>query len=427
MSLSLIVIILTILPIALGLLLGILRGSRRSILRIVLIAVCVAVAFLCSGALTDTLCGIDVGDGKTLDQAIAGMLGEQFSGAQDVLLAIAKSIINVISFLAIFTVTQFLTWIIVFPIFKIFIKKGEKPHRIIGGAVGAVQGVVVALVLCIMLNGLFFNVGKIAASADAMTGGDKPAQTAMIVANAEGESGSGDPSSDNSMKDVLKMFTEYGDSGVSSMYNAIGGGIFNMVAKTTINEKEYTLEGQINAFKAVADMYSSITPYLTEGNEKAIDFSAGIVECADSIKDLCDELDKINNGLSDESKDTINTLIATVASGSGVDINLSSVDFKQVDFKKEGQVISDLASYAQKENFTQTDAEKIVADVFESDVIIAVLETNDKLDLKIPEDKKDLAETEIKKLEEQGKDAAKIASLKNIFGITDASDEQPQA
>lgn len=429
MSLDLIMIVMTILPIVVGLLLGMLRGTRRSILRIILIIACVALAFFAKDAVSGAIVNVEI-NGTPMDQYIAQTLGEQFSGAQDILIAIAKCLINVFAFISVFLGLQFLTWIIVYPICKIFVKKGEKPRRLIGGAIGAVQGVVVALVLCIMFNGLFVNVGKITQATSSLGG----VNASAVVASAEelgdgsGEGGQGGDFGFGGLEDMQQMFKDYNESGISNLYNSVGGWMFNLVAKTTVNEKEYTLEGQINALKAVVDMFDAISPYLDPNNSKAIDFSAGIKDCANQIKEMCDKLADINGNLTDESKETINVLVSTVASASGLDLDLSAVDFKTVDFAKEGQIIVDLAGYADKgkENITGQEVTKIVGDIFESDLIIAVLETSDSLDLKIPEDHKDLAELEIQKLEAQGKDANKIASLKYIFGITDNVEELPQ-
>ncbi|MCM1395804.1 MAG: hypothetical protein NC132_06860 [Corallococcus sp.] len=414
MKLDLIMLILTVVPLVFGLLFGLLRGSRRSILRIILVIICVVAAFFLKDMVTERLLALEI-EGKTIVDMIVEALPQESASLSDTIIPILKTVINVVAFLIVFLLLQFVTWAILFPILKIFVKKGEKKHALVGGIIGAVQGVAIAFVLCVVMNGLFVSfakVGEIEASLSDVS------QTPAMVMYADGDAESG--SATSSPEDFsLDMFIEYKDSGICNFYSKIGDGAFNLIARTKNEDKTVTLKGQLDALVGVADMAKEMSAI------QNIDFENGIKGSAEDIKNIFDKLDEINKGLTDESKETINALVQSVADGFDLPVDVSVIDFTTVDFAKEGEIITSLADYGDIDPSTLTvnDAKEIVNKVVESDLILPLLESNDELDLKLPEEQKAEAKKEIERLQAEGVDEKKINSLMNIFGLEDTSSQ----
>jgi len=384
---------------------------------------CVVAAFFLKDGVTEKAMATEI-DGQTITQMISGALPAEMASATEIVVPIIKALMNVMSFLLIFGVLQFLSWAIIYPICKIFVKKGEKKHGLVGGIIGTVQGVAVAFVMCVLLNGLFFNIGKVADTANSL--GDSAGSVTASAVMSEGIEEGGDASQQppqQTAEDSLQIFIDYQNSGICGIYNKVGNGVFNLVARTSVvdettqEKKVITLAGQLDALKGVADMAKEMQAI------QNIDFQNGIKGSANDIKAIFDKLDVINKGLSDESKDTINTLVQTVADGFELPVDLSVIDFKEIDFASEGEIITNLAEYSDKDpqTLTATDAENIVQQVVESNLILPLLESNNDLDLKLPEAQKAMAKDKIDELKEQGVAGSKINSLMNIFGLTDTA------
>lgn len=423
MQLDLIMLIMTVVPLVFGLLLGLLRGSRRSILRIILVILCVVAAFFLKDVATEKILAVEV-EGKTIPETIVSSLPEEMrSLGDDVVIPIVKTIINVVAFVVLFGVLQFLSWAILFPICKIFVKKGEKKHALIGGIVGAVQGVVVAFVICVIMNGLLVNVAKVNDVITSMSEISQTPETSSVATLDDGDTdGNPEEKPEGGIGGDMSfdMLVSYRESAISKFYSSVGGGAFDLVARTTVDDKTVTLSGQLDALVGVANMAKEMTAI------QNVDFTNGIKGSAEDIRKIFDSLAEINNGLSPESKEAINTLVQGVAEGFDLPVDVSVVDFTKIDFAKEGQIITSLAEYGDINPATLTtdDAKKIVEKVVDSDLILPLLESNDDLDLKLPDEQKAEARKQIDKLQADGVSESKINSLKNIFGLVDETPTQ---
>lgn len=425
MKLDLYILIVTIVTVAVGLLLGLMRGSRRAVLRLLLVLLCVVGAYFLKDVVTNALLQLNI-QGQTLEQIIIGILPAEIQGMSDVAMPLVTVIVSVLSFLLCFSALLFVTWAILFPILKIFVKKGKKKHAFVGGIVGAVQGVAVAFVMCVILNGLFVNVGNVMA---AMENEQQPETTASVIflATETDGSSSGGGTDDGSqsaaqMQQLAAAFKEYQASGISQMYSKIGGKAFDLVASVKMTNEDgevekVTLKGQIDAVSGLLKLAKNADKL------QNINFGTdGIVGCADSIKEVFDLLDDINRDLSDESRKTLNRIVESVAENMlppDLPIDVTVIDFTTVDFAQEGQIITDLSAYASKTDaITEQDAEDIVQKVTESNLIIPLLTSTGDIDLKLGEEQKAKASEIIAKYEaENTYEAAKIAQVKDFLGL----------
>ena len=435
MKIELIVIAAILVPLIVGLLLGMLRGSRRATLRILLIILCVVLAFCLKDAVTVGILNAQI-DGQTIQQIIASQLPEEYASMTDTVMPIIALIVSAVAFLMLFLLLQFVTWVIVYPICKIFVKKARKKkdgtygrkHGLIGGVIGLAQGAVVAFVLCVILNGLFVNIGNVAEAMSNENGSQNGGNDqAIVLAESEGgQDTSTQPTDPANMQDMLKMFIEYKQSTTCKFVSKVSfnNKAFDLVATLkTEDGRKLTLTGQIDALSGLVKMGKQLSEL------QNADMSGGLSgDTAQQVADIFNKLDEINASLSDESKDTINTLVQTVASQMLPDMNLdlSNLDFKTISFANEGEVITKLSDYKDAdfsdltEEQAKQQATEIVNTVMQSDIVLPLLSSNSDFTIGLAGDNYDLAKNVIEELEQNPEsDKDKIEMLKSFFGLND--------
>lgn len=417
-----------IIPLLIGMLLGSMRGSRRAMLRLILVLLCLVATFCLKGVITNLVMQLDV-NGQPMDQYIVSQLGE-YAAMGDVIMPAISLIVMAIVFLVMFFALKFVTWAIIFPICKIFVKKARKKkdgtygnkHKLIGGVIGLVQGAAVAVVLCVILNGLFFNLSNVAGI---MYGDQDESQgdtsQAMVYAEGEDEDSDGNGGTGVDTAKYTKMLVDYKNSGVCKMINGTGGDkIFDLVISVkTEDGNKLTLTGQLNAFTGLVNMGKELTAL--ENMEMTGGLSGDV---ATQITAIFDKLDEISNGLSDESKQTMNKIVEVVADNflpdSGIDLTI--LNFETINFHNEGQVIAKLNDYKalEGEALTTEQAREIVNTVMQSDIILPLLASNSDFTIGLNEEQKAYAENIINDLAGQPEaNQTKIDMLKTFFGLND--------
>ena len=154
----------TLLYVATSTLLGLLRGRNRAILRLVLVLASAVLAVVLIDVLTPIILNIKI-KGQPIKEALASALNsgetalpEKF---QQIILTLVEIILGIAVFFIAFMLLRFITWVLFYPILKIFIKKGKKKRALGGMIVGLLQGVLVALVVCAPITGLVGDINKI--------------------------------------------------------------------------------------------------------------------------------------------------------------------------------------------------------------------------------------------------------------------------
>lgn len=457
---TLAIIALTVLPIVFGVLFGLMRGSRRSLLRLILVLICIVLAFVLCGVVARGVLGMEISkyvgseDGESVTvkdyllMILNGMLGDKMPESVGTLVVIlVEIIVKVVLFLILFGVLMFLTWAIVFPICKTFVKpkkvkdsKGEtivKKRRWLGAIFGLIQGVAVGLCVCIVLSGLLVQTNKLMVAINEFAGGESDNEVASTTNKGEftlmdnevdGEEGNFDdgyiddeetddeqpdgPGSFGGFEDISGKITEYSDSIFGKMYNSIGAKPFDWLAKVKdADGKTYTLSGQVDAISGMIKMARILLDMLNQFQSGDI-FANGI----DGIVDLFNQLAMLNE-LGPEAKGTINAILQDVASSmlgdSFGDVDLSGIT--DVDFAKEGQIIQDLYDYSQKETLTKEDTKDMIEKAAESDLVLTVLESSGSNLSNEFADNKDMIQDAIDGMENI--DEARKDRLRDIFGI----------
>lgn len=429
---------LTAVPIVFGALLGLMRGSRRALLRLILIVVCVVLAFVLRGAVTDKLINTEVPalGGSVLEYLQESIFNSMPESLSEFIVPIMQSILQVIVFLLLFFLLWLLTWIIVYPICKIFVKpkrvenadgeRVKRKHPLIGAVIGIVQGAIVALCVCVVLNGLLLQVNNIMTAADDLSNvSNNEAQAQAMdydvdynedydVENSS-ESDGGSAMDSN----VLGLFGEYADSSIGKLYSGIGSKPFDLISQVKLEDgRKITLSGQIDAIKGLANMAKELM------NLQNIDFGKLLTEGnITALQDIFNKLGEINDNLSDEAKETINDLITSVAKemlGDDLGVDFSGLDITGVDFKKEGEIFTRLYEYNNKE-VSVDDAQDIIDNMVQSDIILDVLKNQDNVNLTSQLETSEHRETIVGIINEyEARDDVpqeKIDALRKIFGL----------
>ena len=107
---------------------------------------------------------LELGDG-TLKE----MLAEAFTSGDmelpssmiNLIFTLIEIIIGIVAYFVAFIALRLVSWILLYPILKIFVKKGAKKRKAWGALIGMLQGVLVAFFICSPITGLLAQVGKL--------------------------------------------------------------------------------------------------------------------------------------------------------------------------------------------------------------------------------------------------------------------------
>lgn len=433
------------LALLLGVILGAIRGSRRAVLRLVLIFVCVLVAFFLKDLLTDKVLGATITNSEgatlTVQEFIVSSLPEEMRELGDsVVVPLVRVIIGIVLFLSAFLALQIVSWIIVYPICKLFVKKGAKKHAGVGALTGLVQGVAVALCICVPLTGLMVQANRIIPMMEDLSGASQG------MANVDSKQyllteEPGDPSGSAGEvvpAEIKEMLAGFENSLIGKFYGETCRPVFTLISEVKVaNEdgtsKKITLGGQIDALQAMVD----IAKQLMASTEVLQNMDFSQLDSFSDLKDVFSALDGLKNGLTDEAKATINAVVSAAIDiipvpedapeeiqgfiGSVKDV-LKDTDFTDVEFVQELEIVESLGETLQKgEEVTVEDLSSAINSLSESTLILPILEGVSP-DLGLDESTKGHIEEVLDQLPEST-DAETVDVLKKLLGITTT---QPQ-
>ena len=446
--------LLTFVPIVIGVLLGLLRGSRRALTRLILVLLCIVVAFVLCGTLTDTVTEVDISvymNGEvegpmTLVDYVTATLGENMEGAAEMIVPLAQILIKIVLFLMLFLLLLFFTWIIIFPILQIFIKPRKikndqgkvlkkKKHPLLGAAFGLLEGVAVALVLCIVLNGVLANVGRIVAISDGLAEISQQMNSGEPSTQAEeGEEGGGDiadpdvPQGGMDLSGLKALLDEYNESMLGKLYNGIGKAPFNWLAKVkTADGETVTLNGQLEALNGIVDIAKE---FLQMQNVDFTNFYGTGAEGEETplakLTTILTNVENIKKGLSEEANKTVGKLLNMLGAQFGME---DVTKYYNLNFAKEASAFNKLSEYKDT-NFSEMTqdevkaaAKDIVSALADSELIMDTL-AEMELDFGSGLDKEQREEVD-KALDELIADntltAEQVNRLRDIFGLNNTN------
>lgn len=418
-SLSLIMTALTAVALVFGALFGMMRGRNRSILRLIMIIACIVAAFLLRGVVLDTIMGIETPEGTLKEMLVAGFnQGDNPlpQSIQNLVFALIEMLVGLVSYFVLFFALRFISGIILFPILKIFVRKGLKKGVLFGGVVGLIQGVVIAFAVLVPLNGLFLTVNEISK----IEIEDKP------IVEMPSELG----------------FDEFVNSPISKLYGSVGGWYFDSMTNVKMEDgKELNIGDACDMVTTVTGLASSVTE-ITESMdvlsketakpeekvEAAKEVGQKLMEIGDKIDNLSDDATEVINGIIDDVKQMIQT--ESEGNSEGLDELFDNLNLEELNLKSVGQGLTGIATYIEKtelkteetEEVTQDDVNNIVQGLAGSTTILDLIsssvggEGTPEL-VPVPEEHQEMFKTAIESIEEEKLTSEQKQMLKDMFGV----------
>lgn len=442
-KLSLIFLGVTAFIILVSIIMGMVRGTGRSLVRLALVVFSAVAALLIFRKITDILLpylmNITI-QGQTVEAFLTAMFADM-DFAKEKVDQLISIIIGVIVYLIVFGLLQFLTWLIIFPIIKIFVKKSKKVRKastLVGGAIGIVQAVVIIFAFVMPLMGFVGSLGNAMAieMPEQVSGGEMTASVGSfekyaisdrtITVKTYGIAAADATATASGGIDLNGIidFEAYQKSKLCEFIDKINGKYYARISSIKVGEDTYTLNGQIETIDSLVKMANKVTRTINnvknsvsgiEG-ESSDKLTTGTVE---EVKNLFSELGNMQNEMSDEAKKSTSKLIKDAAASLGesfsIDLDLSNVDVMETDFNKEAKIMDDVYNYQES---GEVDINEVVKDLSDSTLILPVLE-NSGVTVPTNEEQKAEVESAIDDLEKEGNaDAATIAKIKKLFGLT---------
>ncbi len=410
-----------------GLIMGLVRGFNRSFLRLLLVVAALLAAWFLRHVFVDLLLKIKI-QGQTIEEFLSGLLSGGAANVpeslSDLIFVIVRIFINVVCFMVLFIAFKFVGWAIIFPIMKLFVKKGAKKRALLGGIVGIIQGAVIAFAFCVPVNGLLIQANTLMTSlSDLKLDGNSV--ISAEVQNQVAEAG----------------LDEYQDSVMCKIYTESGGWAYKML--TTVEDKEgdpISLDSAINAVRAVVKVTNSIS-----ANMDAISnsFSAGGGFSEEGKNALVDMLKTIGEVQDEELKDEaakniLNTIIVSAAGMTGdgsegsegislpEDFDITALDTGSAvdavealyDFNAR---VNDESKTEEEKQLTSDEAKAIVNGIAKNETLISAVVQENSLMPEVGEDDKAIIETELEMLKSEGEiDEATAEQVRKLLGIAAA-------
>ncbi len=404
------VLALTVIALGFGTLFGMMRGRNRALLRLVLIIVCVGLAIALRGVVSDVIMGIDFG-GETLKDMLSESLMQGDTALpesmQNLIFALVEVCIGLIAFFLLFFVLRFITWVLVYPICKIFVKKGEKKRKGFGALIGLAQGLIIAVAVWGPATGMITQINKLS---QVEMQGERVMQ----------------------LPEELDM-DGYVNSPFGKVYNAMGGWLFDIVSSTeTEDGKSVSIEDTCDVVQTLAGVSEAVNDLQTGieliGNEDAT--TEEQMQAMQDVGDMLIALDAQIGALSDEAKELVNDLLADVKElmknedgdvPPEIEAIFDEIDVNNLNLDTLGAAIKAIATYIQKtsdgyvgEGVTQDEVNTIVNGFAGSSFILGFAQSESNLTIPIDEEHKPMFQTAVDNttLSTEDKDA-----LRSLLGL----------
>lgn len=406
---SIVFIVILALCVVFDTLLGLIRGRNRSLLRLGLVALSAMLSFIIYKPITDAVINAEFGE-----FSINGLILETLANSDTPLpdsiynfvFAFAEIILGVFVFVLVFLAIKFLTWIIAFPILKIFVHREEKKNAGLGALVGFAQGLLVAIIVCGTLSGFVVEANKL---------------TAIKI---DGEQ-------------MLELpselgIQEYVDSPTAKVLNATGGWIFDIVSTTTdasgrkvsVSSICNTATTLLNVTNEITNAYSSMDNVGNSDGETNVEALKNMGDAFINVGTAIEELDEDSRVLVNDLIDDVKEIAATALGELPPELEtmIDSIDAEEIKIKSAGEALNAMVKYVEDgyandgtaPNLTQEDVDDIVNGIADNMFLLDMLGGNNATLLEVDDLNADKFNTAIENanLTQEEKDI-----LRNIFSL----------
>ncbi len=438
------VLLFTILSVLFGFVLGLIRGTGRSIARLILIVLCAVGALFLKDVITDAILGLQI-EGQTIPQLIQSALakeGQAFpTELVDFIISFASLMVGIIAYFICFIALQGITWLIVFQILKIFIKKNKNKGTLVGGLIGLVQGFIVAFAICAPLTGLFVQLDKISTSFDALMPTPEQAEVSAdgfisneIVVDGQTFNISFEESNEGQEPPIPEVINAtvdlkpYIQSPVGKFYIAIGNWYYQKVAtiidadgdKITLEATTSVLSTMVNLVSDVQEMSGAIDK-LSDPNVTESEALSSIGEVLIGVGENFDEMGEEGKVIFEELLDGIKEFVVPEGSTEvpeDVKEFVDNLTVEDLNLKSAGEAFVALSHYADNESeilaeITEEDAKAIVKGISDNSFVMDLIGETTILD--VPSEDKEVFASAIESLTDiSEEDKQTLYSMFNI-------------
>ncbi len=275
MDATMVILILNILFalfLVLGFLFGFMKGLKKSALRLAFFFVSIVIAAIITPYISRLILDIQItyeGSLTSIEEIILSAIKNSSPEVNEVMTAsptlatlvenMPVMLVNLVSFVLLCYIVNLVGWVIYLVIASAFFKKNEttvdetgkkvkskrKSWRILGGVVGAAQGLVLAFLTFLPLSGI--------------VGMYNDLSTAQVVSADEGASSNLSLSAqfinENVPDDVKVYLDAYSDSAIAKFSGLLGldDAVFNQVASVTVNDTKISLRNEVVNIASVYD------------------------------------------------------------------------------------------------------------------------------------------------------------------------------
>ena len=407
------ILIITALSLLSGILLGLWRGRNRSLLRFGLVFLSIILAFALKGVFANIVLGINI-QGEPIRDLLLNTLSSGditlSAGLQTMVMTVVELLIGIIMFIVLFSLFNLLTFSILYPIGRIFVKAEFPRQRLWGVGIGFVQGLIIAFIICVPLTGIVVQADRIS------------------LTQFQGEA----------LLDIPSEIGvhEYATSLPAKLYNSTGKWFFDVLStKKDENGNKIAINDVCDIAVTVintADVLDSVSKDLEN-----LDFSnATPQEQIDSMKKLGDALIQLGSSI-DELSDDAKVLVQEVfteaknmfANEDGVvpeeiESIFDNIDVEKLKLDSAGEAMNGIASYIEKtsdefdnnEPVTQEEVNNIINGLADNTFVLDMIsqDTETSQIVEVAEEDKAKFETAINNSTLSDEDKAK---LNKMFGI----------
>ena len=468
-TINLVMLILGLVGILFGFLYGRKRGFKKSLARLIIVALCILGAFIMRGTITEIVLETPVEEGKTIielltESLISGENGESMQGLVNVIVNILKMILQIFIFIVTFFVLRIVSmivyWIVAAVIsakqrgkvreviatdlegFETERKLSRKQRRLLelvkeeqatsseksdkhenklvkktvkrerkkwwGSLVGLAQGALIVTFVVGPLNGLVANVSTLMQSLSSVEiDGSKLLKDDMVSTFEE-----------------MGLFT-YTDSKLCKLYSVAGDRVYRSVSEVKGEDgKKVNIKSQIEAVDGGVKMVDAVSKL------SKVDMENGFTDdVKNELVDIFNDLDAIKGDMSQESIEELDKLMKEALTpmlgeaSSELPISLDQINFADVNFAKEGEVITSFYDLIEKTNSDEEInddelIEEVVTTLSDSTLILPILS---QMVEELPEEEKpNYSEEEKSQIEDiinNLTNQENADALKALFGI----------
>lgn len=397
-TMMIIMIALTAVALVFGILYGMGRGRNRSILRLLLIIGCIAGAIYLRKPVIEHLV-----ENNMIKELLASLSSELPKNFQPVFSILLNLILSIAVYFVLFFVLRIVSWLIIFPIFKVFVKTEVDKRIGFGALIGLIQGIVVACAVLVPLNGLITQVDRLSKVEIVM-----PAQS-QGGSGGEEQTGSNEPKPLFALPEDIGL-EEYTKSGLADIYNKAGGWYFDMITTVETSEGNLTFNEVCDVIIVTIDVFD-VSQDVSEGFKIIKDAKGTKEETATALREIGTELKedgtKINN-LKKPEKALLNLFFAAMSGEAEIKNFATNNNFDAL-----GDAFISIGDFFEDGIVAKQDAQNIVNGIVENWSILEMMEI-DKTGLLI-----DMVDTNeacfVSALEGVEEDKAKI--IREMFGI----------